>query len=150
MRIMEHSEPDLVMMDIMLEGPMDGVEVAGRIREKNEIPVIFLTAYSDNETLQRAKITEPFGYLIKPYKERELHTNIEVSLYSHHMEQRVKEHERWLELLLKSISDGVITVGLDGCVTSMSPVAEEMLGWSENTAQGNDLQEIMQLEENSK
>ncbi len=61
MRIMEHSEPDLVMMDIMLEGPMDGVEVAGRIREKNEIPVIFLTAYSDNETLQRAKITEPFG-----------------------------------------------------------------------------------------
>ena len=66
MRIMEHSEPDLVMMDIMLEGPMDGVEIAGRIREKNEIPVIFLTAYSDNETLQRAKITEPFGYLIKP------------------------------------------------------------------------------------
>ena len=55
------------------------------------------------------------------------------------MEQRVKEHERWLELLLKSISDGVITVGLDGSVTSMSPVAEEMLGWSENTAQGNDL-----------
>ena len=92
MRIMEHSEPDLVMMDIMLEGPMDGVEVAGRIREKNEIPVIFLTAYSDNETLQRAKITEPFGYLIKPYKERELHTNIEVSLYRHRMEQRVKEH----------------------------------------------------------
>ena len=150
MRIMEHSEPDLVMMDIMLEGPMDGVEVAGRIREKNEIPVIFLTAYSDNETLQRAKITEPFGYLIKPYKERELHTNIEVSLYRHRMEQRVKEHERWLELLLKSISDGVITVGLDGSVTSMSPVAEEMLGWSENTAQGNDLQEIMQLEETSK
>ena len=150
MRIMEHSEPDLVMMDIMLEGPMDGVEVAGRIREKNEIPVIFLTAYSDNETLQRAKITEPFGYLIKPYKERELHTNIEVSLYRHRMEQRVKEHERWLELLLKSISDGVITVGLDGSVTSMSPVAEEMLGWSENTAKGNDLQEIMQLEETSK
>ena len=59
-----------VMMDIMLEGQMDGVEVAGRIRKKNEIPVIFLTAYSDNETLQRAKIMEPFGYLIKPYKER--------------------------------------------------------------------------------
>ena len=105
--------------------------------------MIFLTAYSENETLQRAKITEPFGYLIKPYKERELHTNIEVSLYRHRMEQRMKEHERWLELLLKSISDRVITVGLDGSVTSMSPVAEEMLGLSENTAQGNDLQEIM-------
>ena len=85
MRIMENSEPDLVMMDITLEGQMDGVEVAGRIREKNEIPMIFLTAYSDNEILQRAKITEPFGYLIKPYKERELHTNIEVSLYRHRM-----------------------------------------------------------------
>ena len=149
-RIMENSDPDLVMMDIMLEGSMDGVEVASRIREKSEIPVIFLTAYSDNETLQRAKITEPFGYLIKPYKERDLHTNIEVSLYRHRMEQRVKEHERWLELILNNISDGVITVGLDGSVTSMSPVAVEMLGWSENTAQGHDLKEIMQLEETSK
>ena len=94
-----------------------------------------------------ARKSHPFGYLIKPYKERELHTNIEVSLYRYRMEQRVKEHERWLELLLKSISDGVITFGLDGSVTSMSPVAEEMLGWSDNKAQGNDLQEIMQLEE---
>ena len=94
LRIMENSNPDLVMMDIMLEGSMDGVEVASRIHEKKGIPVIFLSAYSDNETLQRAKVTEPFGYLIKPYKERELHTNIEVSLYRHRMEQRVKEHER--------------------------------------------------------
>ena len=129
---------------------MDGVVVAGRIREIHEKPVIFQAEYSDDEPLTGAKLTEPFGYLIEAYKERELHTNIEVSLYCHRMEQRVKEHERWLELLLKSISDGVITVGLDGSVTSMSPVAEEMLGWSENTAQGNDLQEIMQLEETSK
>ncbi|HCP33531.1 MAG: response regulator [SAR324 cluster bacterium] len=150
LRIMENSNPDLVMMDIMLEGSMDGVEVASRIHEKKGIPVIFLSAYSDNETLQRAKVTEPFGYLIKPYKERELHTNIEVSLYRHRMEQRVKEHERWLDLLLKSISEGVITVGLDGSVTSMSPAAEEMMGWSENTALGHELQEIMQLEEASK
>lgn len=150
MKIMENSDPDLVMMDIMLDGSMDGVEVASRIREKKRIPVIFLTAFSDNETLQRAKVTEPFGYLIKPYKERELHTNIEVSLYRHRMEQRIKEHERWLELLLKSISDGVISVSLDGSITSMSPVAEEMMGLSENEALGHGLQEIMLLDETTK
>ena len=68
MKIMENSDPDLVMMDIMLEGSMDGVEVASRIREERGTPVIFLTAFSDNATLQRAKVTEPFSYLIKPYK----------------------------------------------------------------------------------
>ena len=145
--LMESGQPDLVLMDIMLEGEMDGVETAFRIKERRGIPVIFLTAYSDEDTLQRAKITEPFGYLIKPYKERELHTTIEISLYKHHMERKILNHERWLDTLLKSIGDGIITVGLDGTITSMSPVAEDLLGWREAEARGMDLQEIMQLEE---
>ena len=107
---------------VLIEGAAEVIQACNR----NEIPVIFLTAYSDNETLQRAKITEPFGYLIKPHKERELNTNIEVSLYRHRMEQRVKEHERWLELLLKSISDGVITVGLDDSVTTMVALIDHL------------------------
>ena len=114
LRKIKNNLPNLVLMDIMLEGEMDGVETAQQIRELYGIPVIFLSAYSDSETLGRAKLTEPFGYLIKPYKERELHTTLEITLYKHRMEKRVREHERWLDTLLRSIVDGVITIGIDG------------------------------------
>ncbi len=139
--------PDLVLMDIMLEGEMDGVEVAQQIRELYGIPIIFLTAYSDPETLGRAKLTEPFGYLIKPYKERELLTTLEITLYKHRMEKRIREHERWLNTLLRSISDGVITVGIDGLITSMSPVAEMLTGLIESEQIKEDLLGILQIEE---
>jgi len=139
--------PDLVLMDIMLEGEMDGVETAQQIRELYGIPVIFLSAYSDAETLGRAKLTEPFGYLIKPYKERELHTTLEITLYKHRMEKRVREHERWLDTLLRSIGDGVITVGIDGLLTSMSPVAEMLTGLNEAEQIKKKLLGILEIEE---
>jgi PAS domain S-box-containing protein len=139
--------PNLVLMDIMLEGEMDGVETAQQIRELYGIPVIFLSAYSDSETLGRAKLTEPFGYLIKPYKERELHTTLEITLYKHRMEKRVREHERWLDTLLRSIGDGVITVGIDGLLTSMSPVAEMLTGLNEAEQIKKNLLGILQIEE---
>jgi CheY-like chemotaxis protein len=74
-------------MDIQLEGEMDGIQAAEQIRRRFAIPVVYLTAYSDDSTLQRAKIAEPFGYLLKPFEERELHTTIEIALYKHGMEQ---------------------------------------------------------------
>ena len=70
--------------------------------------------------------------MIKPYKERELHTTLEITLYKHRMEKRIREHERWLDTLLRSIGDGVITVGIDGLLTSMSHVAEMLTGLSES------------------
>ncbi len=85
--------PDLVLMDIRLKGEMDGVEAAEVIRTEFDIPVVYLTAYTDEATLRRAKITQPFGYLIKPFEERELRTTIEISLYNHMMERRLAESE---------------------------------------------------------
>ncbi|HEY3363327.1 MAG TPA: response regulator [Methanosarcina sp.] len=79
----ESTFPDLVLMDIMLKGDMDGVEAAREIKEKFEIPIVYLTAYSDNEILERAKITEPLGYIIKPFDEKDLYSNIEVALHKH-------------------------------------------------------------------
>ena len=81
------SSPDLVLMDINLEGDMDGVETAERMRRHHRVPVIYLTAYSNDRTLQRAKVTEPYGYLLKPFEERELQTTIEIALYRHRAEQ---------------------------------------------------------------
>ncbi len=72
--------PDLVLMDIRLKGDMDGIQAAEEIRTRFSIPVVYLTAYADNNTLQRAKITEPYGYILKPFQERELYTSIEIAL----------------------------------------------------------------------
>src|SRR5512145_1928453 len=79
------THPDLVLMDIHLAGPMDGIDAAGRIHERQEIPVIFLTAYADKALLERAKQTEPYGYIIKPYDERGLQSAIEMAVYKHRM-----------------------------------------------------------------
>jgi len=91
--------PDLVLMDIHLAGKIDGVETAGKIHELYEIPVIYLTAYSDKALLDRAKVTEPYGYVIKPYDERELHSVIEMTLYKHSMDDKLKESEDRLRKL---------------------------------------------------
>lgn len=86
--------PDIILMDIMLKGPMSGIDTAAEIKKEMAIPVIFLTAYADESTLSKAKVTEPFGYIIKPFKEIDLHTSIEMALYKHGKEKDiVKERD---------------------------------------------------------
>jgi CheY-like chemotaxis protein len=85
--------PDLVLMDIRLKGDVNGIDAAQEIHERFDIPVIYLTAYADEDTLQRAKITEPYGYIIKPFEERELYSVIEMALYKHRMERKLKESD---------------------------------------------------------
>ena len=77
----QEKHPDLVLMDISLSGDMDGVEAADYINETTKIPVVFLTAYTNEDVLARARVTEPFGYLLKPFQARELYTTIEMALY---------------------------------------------------------------------
>jgi two-component system, response regulator PdtaR len=86
-------KPDLVLMDIVLKGEMDGIDAAQKIRELFDIPLIYLTAYSDEKTLERAKVTEPFGYVLKPFEDREIQSAIEMALYKHQMEKKLKESE---------------------------------------------------------
>lgn len=87
-------KPDIVLMDIMLKGEMSGIQAAEKIKEKHAIPIIFLTAYADESTLSKAKITEPYGYILKPFKEIDLHTTIEMAIYKHSKEQEiVKERD---------------------------------------------------------
>ena len=139
--------PDLVLMDIMLKGVMDGVETAKEVRDLHGIPVVFLSAYSDSETLQHAKLIEPFGYLIKPYKVRELFTTLEITFYKHRMEKLIRDNELHLKTLLRSIGDGVITIGTEGQITSMNPVAEKLTGWNESESKQENVLDILQLEE---
>jgi CheY-like chemotaxis protein len=84
----ELTNADLVLMDIMLKGDMDGIEAAREIKSRLKIPVLYLTAYTDDETLERAKLTEPAGYISKPFKEEDLHSNIEMALHKHRAEKK--------------------------------------------------------------
>ncbi len=94
------TRPDIILMDIMLKGDMNGIEAADEIRKTCSIPVIFLTAYADESTLSKAKITEPYGYILKPFKEIDLHTTIEMAIYKHSREQEVvKERDLLFSLV---------------------------------------------------
>ncbi len=140
----EEMRPDLVLMDIKLQGEVDGIQAAERI-QRLDIPVIFITAFSDDVTLQRSKIAGPFGYIIKPVETRELHVAVEIALYRHQLETRLKENERWLDTTLRSIGDGVIATDAVGRVTFMNPVAEELTGWKQADAVGHDLTEVFHI-----
>jgi len=137
--------PDLVLMDIVLKGPMDGMAAAEYIRTHLNIPVVYLTAYTDDHTLQRAKRTEPFGYILKPFEERELQTTIEMALYRHEMERKLKESEQWLATTLKSIGEAVITTDEQGRVSLMNPVAEALTGWKQEQALGRDWTQVLTI-----
>jgi len=137
--------PDLVLMDIMLQGEMDGITASEQIWDRAAIPVVYLTAYADESTLERAKVTEPFGYLLKPFEERELYTAIEMALYKHKMDMRLKERERWLATILASIGDGVISTDKEGKVSFMNSVAETLTDRKKVDCLGKGLVEVLDL-----
>lgn len=144
-RISREQHPDIILMDIMLEGDMDGIEAAKIIRKSLGIPVIFLTAYSDEKTLHRAKEAEPFGYILKPFKERELYTSIDIALYKHSIDKKLFEQEKWLSAILTGVGDGIIATDKDNVVRFMNPVGEILTGWKEDEARKNKLSMILQL-----
>ncbi len=118
---------DCVLMDINLQGDMDGVSAANIVREKWNIPVIIITAYADETTVQRAKASEPFAYIIKPFNDRELRTSIVISLYRHAMERRLQVRERLLSGILGSIDSGVIVSSGNGTVAFANRLAGEII-----------------------
>lgn len=139
------TRPDLIVMDIMLRGEMDGVTAAGQIHDRFDIPVIFITAYADDDTLRRAKITEPYGYLVKPFKEKDLYISIDMALYKHKMERKLKESEKWFATALSSIGDAVIATDKNGLITFMNPVAEGLTGWKTEDAISKKLTEVFNI-----
>lgn len=141
----EELRPDLVLMDIVLKGDIDGIETAAEIRKKYNIPIVYLTAYEDDRTLKRAKMTEPLGYILKPFEERYLRSSIEMALYKHQMETKLKENERWLSAILKSVGDAVIVTDQFGFIKFLNPVAEVLTGWTLHEVAGKRIYELLLL-----
>lgn len=130
--------PNLVLMDIRIKGKMDGIEAAQQIWESLSIPVIYVTGHSDQNTLERAKITAPFGYILKPVKERELAVAIEIALQRY-------EREQLLNSILTEMGDGAIVVDRRRRVQYLNRMAESMTGWQLSEARERDLSEIFNL-----
>ncbi len=101
-REVEENKPDIILMDIMLKGSMTGIEAAKQIKERFSMPVIFLTAYADDNTLNKAKITEPYGYIIKPFREKELQTTIEMALYKYEKDEELKKERDLYHSLIEN------------------------------------------------
>jgi PAS domain S-box-containing protein len=142
------TKPDIVLMDVQLKGNMDGIEAATCIHQQLDIPIIFLTAYADTKTLQRAKMASPFGYLLKPFDERELKTTIEMalnkyqrdSLYKEKLTDALIESEERFKLFIESIHDyAMFMLNKDGYVVSWNPGAERVTGYTESEGLGKHL-----------
>jgi PAS domain S-box-containing protein len=141
----EDTGPEIALVDIVLQGDMDGIETAQKLYTVFGIPVVFLTAYHDEKTLEKAKLTNPYGYLLKPIQEAELHTTIKMALYRHAIETKIQESEQWLATTLHSINQGVITTDTEGVITFMNPAAEDITGYTYQEAVGSPVDAILSL-----
>ncbi|MDN5309626.1 MAG: two-component system, response regulator PdtaR [Methanolobus sp.] len=129
-QLAKRHKPDLVLMDIVLKGDIDGIEAATVIHSNYRIPVVYLTAYSDERTLQRAKMTEPFGHILKPFDNRELRTNIEIALHKRALEQeKLFNNDSWINSLMDNVGDAVISTDAKGRVTHMNLLAQALTGY---------------------
>lgn len=122
--------PNLILMDVNLAGKIDGVEAASRIREQHPVPVVYLSAYTDDDTIVRARNTEPFGYLVKPVEERELRSTIEMALSKDSVEKELRQNRQLLASTLESLSEAVLVCSNQGELQYLNPSAERLLGAS--------------------
>lgn len=143
--------PDLVLMDAGSGGNMTAIEAARQIRACLDIPVLYLASPDDLPALKDAGVPSPFGFVTKPFSERDLNTAIDVALYNFKMEEKIKEREQWLEATLKSIDDAVIATDVKGHITFMNPVAEALTGWTEAESLGRDVSDVFHvIDENTR
>ncbi len=141
--VAEAQTPDLVLMDIELRGAMNGMEAAHHIYKRLQLPIIYLTAYTSKETLDQAKMTQPFGYLVKPVKQEELRATIEMALVRHDLERKLAAHDRWLSAMLEAVESAVVATDNQSKVQFMNQVAARWIGVPPEEAKGKLLSEIL-------
>lgn len=145
LRLASERDPDLVLMDIRIKGDLDGIEVTKVLRERFDAAVVYITAYADRDTVSRVCETEPQGYLIKPFRQTDLQSVVEISLSRQGRERRRRERERWFSTTLRCLGDAVLTVDGQGEITFMNQAAESFLGKSEREVLGRKVPEIVRL-----
>ena len=134
----EQHRPDVILMDIHIRGDIDGIQTTERLNETTDIPVIFLTAYADDETVKRAIRTRSHSYLVKPYNPRELYSNIEFAIYKRRMKDRVGSNRENLELFLTKTPDAGLIIDMQNRIVFANSAAEILTGWTREEMHGKD------------
>ena len=144
-RMASEFKPDIILMDIHLKGDMDGIQATEKINESADIPVIYLTAYADDETVKRALKTRSHSYLVKPYNPRELYSNIELAIYKRRLRDRVGTNRENLELALTRFGDTGIIIDIRSLVVYANPASELLTGWKAEELQGNNIFHVLDI-----
>jgi PAS domain S-box-containing protein len=143
----EECRPDLVLMDIKIDGAMDGIETARQLRRVYKVPVVFLTSHCDKLTLDRAARELPYGYLIKPFKSRELQATMRVALHRAAVDADLRKSSQLMSMTVEGVREAMVLLAADGIVQYMNRAAEEMAGLKLLRARGMLLTEVFQLRE---
>ena len=139
--------PDLVLMDIRLKGEVDGIEAAVRIHDNFGTPIVYLTAYSDDNTLERARAAQPYGYVLKPFEEKSLKSAVAMALYTASVNARELRTRERLARILADLAEGVIVADAKGNISYLNPRASELLGWEPAAAAGKFFGQVFRLVE---
>ena len=138
-------EPDLVLMDIRLKGDIDGIEAASRIHDTYKTPIVYLTAYSDDNTLERARAAQPDGYVLKPFEEKSLKSSVAMALCTASINAREQRIRQRLAGILADLAEAVIVADVKGNISFLNPRASELLGWSAAAAEGKFFGQVFRL-----
>jgi len=138
-------EPDLVLMDIRLKGEVDGIEAAVRIHGNFGTPIVYLTAYSDDNTLERARAAQPYGYVLKPFEEKSLKSAVAMALYTASVNARELRTRERLARILADLAEGVIVADAKGNISYLNPRASQLLGWEPAAAAGKFFGQVFRL-----
>jgi CheY-like chemotaxis protein len=137
--------PDLILTDIRLGTEPDGIDLAAKIRLEYDLPFIYITAFTDEETVQRAQVTQPYGYVTKPFQDRELQISIELAIYKHKVERELDENRNLLSAILQSIGDAVIVTDVNNLIIYSNPAAEALTEWTLGESKGKDLSVVFNI-----
>lgn len=134
---------DLILLDISLRGEQNGIEFAEIVRQSSDVPIIYLTAYSDDETIAKAKLTQPSAFIKKPFNLKDLETSIDLTLYKYEMEHKLKENEQLLNHTLNGISDAIITTNKSGLINYTNASAEQLTGYTKEEMIGRRIDTVL-------
>src|SRR2546428_4890013 len=141
----EAEQPDIILMDIWLAGPMSGIEAARQIRQRLDIPIVFVTAHSDESTLRQAQGAQPYGFVLKPFDQNDLRVAIEIALHKHRIDAQLRRSEQRFATTLKAIGEAVISTDARGVVDFMNGAAAALAGVAAGEAIGKPVASFLKL-----
>lgn len=146
---LEEIRPDLVFLDIKLKGDVDGIQIAEKIKDHYDIPVIFLTSFVDKGTLDRAKVTEPYGYIVKPFNESDLQSTVEMALYKFEKDRNTRNEKERYENALLNLDEAIFILDTQFALTFLNPKAENYVGYGSDSATGKPLFDLIHVTDES-